>query len=1468
MSKINAVRMINLNYNNNAIRISDEIFHLNGDSTLLSLQNGGGKSVLVQMMLAPFVHKRFQNTKDRTFASYFTTNKPTFILVEWKLDGEAGYVLTGMMVRKNQELAEENANELEMINFVSEYKKRCPQDIYHLAVVEKNKKEVILKSFSACRQLFETYKREREVPFFYYDMNNSAQMKQYFDKIKEYQINYKEWETIIKKVNMKESGLSDLFSDCKDEKGLVEKWFLEAVENKLNKEKNRMQEFQSIVEKYVIQYKDNQSKIKRRDAIKSFEAEAEQIQTEALRYQELSQKKQYQEEKIADFIAKLREFLQLEQEKDQSVQQEIRQLFEDISHLEYEKISGEIYEIEQRISDSMINWNMIQLEKDDIERAEAEIEEKLHLLICAKQQEQVDEAKSDYSVESQKLMLCKEEGQDLEPERKRLGGQLKQYYRVQSQEKEIRSNRCEQNIVRMKEEHSKEKENAGRLAEEEKRIVGELGGIQSKLLAYDEKEEQFNQQYQTAFRRNIIGEYEAGLFSVTRQEYEKILEQSEREKITAKRGIDEGKEKQRSLQRNLQDIENNKVKTEGELSTAEGKLGEYENELRERRVILHYFNLKEDSLFRTEEILNQAARKLKEIEIARRTLETEENELQKEYKKLTQGQILELPEDFKRMLEEAGISYVYGMEWLLKNQKSAEENQRLVQNHPFLPYALIMTRQKMNRLTEQKESVYTSFPIPVLVRESLEAAEDKSEQTVLNFKEVSFYLWFNKNLLDEEKLAAMVAEKEQELQKVQQGIQRKSMEYSEYIEKQERIKNQKVSKEAYGNVKENIEQLKQQIRSLETELSKKRQEMSELESAMNGLEQSVTRLENSIHAQKQRLEEFLRLESAYQKYEENKKLLEKKKKEQDRLVNQQKLVLGKLEKLQEQLLSEEHARDRLEEELRACREKLIRYRQYEEQKGEEALAAEKATEAENRYVVITSEVSAKQQELEQRTERAAKRMQVEQEELLHLQKKYQLTGEQWKNVRYDRKEESHLESEAEDRQRKIKGKERLLLEERVRIEKYKTEEELKRKELKKQCDTEVLLAKEEIQTIDFDTAMKDKNYKRKECEKRAEFIQKKMNGYGEILTALAEYNELQCKSDVVWESELSEMSAKELTNVKGILIRDYNAYYESIRTKRGDLDRLLGRISRMEQFQEEFYQKPLDALSELTADAALVLKQLETILQSFRNLMEKLLVDISFVEKEKAKVVELIEDYLKEVHENLGKIDHNSTITIREKAVKMLKIGLPDWEENEALYQLRLQDYIDDVTEKGIAILEENHNVTEYLGTRITTRMLYDAVIGIANVQIRMFKIEAQREYPISWSDVAKNSGGEGFLSAFVILSSLLYYMRKDDSDIFADRNEGKVLVMDNPFAQTNAAHLLKPLMEMAKKTNTQLICLSGLGGDSIYSCFDNIYVLTLIAANLRNGMQYLKADHMRGSEEETMIVSQIEVMEQQELVF
>ena len=152
------------------------------------------------------------------------------------------------------------------------------------------KKEVILKNFHACKQLFEAYKKDSSKKFFYYDMNQYAQSRQYFDKLAEYQIHFKEWESIIKKVNAKESGLSELFSDCKNEKELLEKWFLETVERKVDRDKSRMKEFQSIVEKYVRLYKENKSKIQRRDTILAFKEDMLGVEEQAKNYVETEQK--------------------------------------------------------------------------------------------------------------------------------------------------------------------------------------------------------------------------------------------------------------------------------------------------------------------------------------------------------------------------------------------------------------------------------------------------------------------------------------------------------------------------------------------------------------------------------------------------------------------------------------------------------------------------------------------------------------------------------------------------------------------------------------------------------------------------------------------------------------------------------------------------------------------------------------------------------------------------------------------------------------------------------------------------------------------------------------------------------------------------------------------------------------------------------------------------------------------------
>ena len=1468
MSKINAVRLINVNYNNNANRISDEILYFNGDSTLISLQNGGGKSVLVQMLTAPFVHSRYRNAKDRPFESYFTTAKPSFILVEWALDQGAGYVLTGLMVRKAQDMQEDSKENLDITGIVSEYRESCIQDIRHLPVVEKGKKEMILKNFNSCRQLFESYKKDRDMKFFYYDLTNYAQSRQYFEKLLEYQINYKEWETIIKKINVKESGLSELFSDCKDEKGLTEKWFLEAIESKLNKDKNRIQEFQSILEKYAGQYKDNRSKIQRRDSIRLFKEEADVIQKQAEEYQDAEQEEGSQQNKIAWFIHDINGLLQTTEEEYRQSEAVMEKLDQDISRVEYEELSSRFYGWEDEKNLHLGNRDLIDMERENLQKQAVETEDKLHILTCARQQNSVAEEKEELDLLREKIKAARQQGTDLEPERKALGSALKAFFEQCLRENKEQQDIQAENVQKTGEQAEEERHRIEDLEEKIRDCYGRKGKLESQIELYSRQEEQYNLRYKEELVRNILGVYEAGTLEIRHRIYEQELSGIVRERTAGQKKLESEKETIRSQERALEDKKEALVHKKTEIQKQTEVYQLYEKELETRRNILKYLDMEEGYLLDRDRILTVSERKLRELDELRRNLEKEEDILEKEYQNLTSGRVLELPEDLKKELDNLGIHIVYGMEWLKKNGYSQKKNEELVRRNPFLPYALILSGQEMDKLAKNGKNICTSFPVPIVEREKMEEIQEKCTDKLVHFPGISFYILFNENLLDEEKLREMIWEKKQELEKTAQAVKVRKTEYAEYFQRQEQLKNQAVTKEKWQEIQELLNSLEEEKRNLEKEILEMIQNLDLLKKEHEELQDFIVKAGLEIQNQKQRITDFEQLEKDYAVYESNRTALEKCKKEELRFQENQKLAKERQTKLLEEQKTAQNTLNILEREAEKLNEKYTRYAGYE--KAGEFTLPEKmsAEQMEVRYEAITSVLSQELKDLEEREAKAAGHFQRELDELDHLQKKYRLKPAQWANVIYDRKEESHQEVILEDLRRKIQTKDMQWNEADKKAAVAQSKIRDLEKSIRSVCGEEEPLPKNEIQGQDFEARKNQLLYQKKEEKKHADFLNRKIRSYEENLTALSEYNELIPAETKEHETVSDMLSAEELRNFKGILIRDYNQKIRETRQKKEQLVQILNKVIRMESFQDDFYRKPLEQMLELSDDAQRVLIQLKTTVQSFDSLMEKLEVDISVVEREKERIVELMEDYIHEIHNNLGKIDHNSTITVRGRNIKMLKIQLPDWEENAGLYHLRLEDFIDKITKEGVELFEKNENAQEFFGSVVTTRNLYDQVVGIGNVQIHLYKIEAQREYPITWREVSRNSGGEGFLSAFVILSSLLYYMRRDDTDIFADKNEGKVLIMDNPFAQTNASHLLIPLMDMAKKTNTQLICLTGLGGDSIYNRFDNIYVLNLITASLRNGLQYLKAEHKRGKEPDELVTARIEVGEQMELLF
>ena len=87
---------------------------------------------------------------------------------------------------------------------------------------------------------------------------------------------------------------------------------------------------------------------------------------------------------------------------------------------------------------------------------------------------------------------------------------------------------------------------------------------------------------------------------------------------------------------------------------------------------------------------------------------------------------------------------------------------------------------------------------------------------------VSFYILFNDNLLNEEKLSELVREKEQQIRRRKEMITIRGREYSEYFQRQEKVRNQKVTEESWTA-------LAGRIRVLESEISLAEQQIRERE---------------------------------------------------------------------------------------------------------------------------------------------------------------------------------------------------------------------------------------------------------------------------------------------------------------------------------------------------------------------------------------------------------------------------------------------------------------------------------------------------------------------------------------------------------------------------------------------------------------------------------------------------------------
>ncbi|EOU2008387.1 hypothetical protein C5S25_04095 [Clostridium perfringens] len=1462
MSKINKLRFVNLNYNHNTMKIDDETFYLDGQDTMLNLRNGGGKSVLVQMVMAPLVNKRYRALKDRTFESYFTTNTPTYIMIEWILDDGAGYLLTGMMVRKKDVLSDEDSKDkLDIINFIHEYKEKNEYDIKRIPIVEINNGKKMVKSFLNSKKLFEELKKNKEVRFNYYDMNNPVTTKNYFEKLQEYKINHKEWETIIKQINLKESGLSELFIKAKDSSGLVKSWFLPAVENKLRKDEDRIKNYRNLVKRYIEQYKANKANIDKKEKIELFNKLSEDIKNSCDEFILTIEERKGLENKIANIIRILKNNYEDKENEEKELECLINQLVEKIAELFYEEYSIKIYRKEDKIEELEEYVKELDNLVNKSEEEKKALNRKNEILECSKiHKEYQSRSQELQSLESELKILTKKKD-DNTPHINNIGFTIREILNkeISDMKEKVDERKTDINVLEFEKEKLKNILNENRLLIN--KLKGREGFLKASLESFDKIQSNFNDKYNENIIRNISGYFnEESLLSIRRniEDYNFDLNKNMKnitEDIFYNKEILKSKnnEKERNIKL-MFDFEN-------QLKNNESLIEELDEKVKICIDVIKYIDFGEERVFDTEDILNAFYTKIDFLEREKSKLIRQEEDILDELDKLEGGRVLELPKEIKKKLEYKDIKIIYGMEWLKKNGYSTEKNIEVVKNNPFIPYSLIMNSSEIEILKREGLDIFISNPISIINRLDLESNFLEVDQSMVSFNKLNFFVSFNNKLLDEKELIKLIEEKKQYLESIRSNIENRKNEIRFLEKKKEIIQYSKLDKEKYENVKREKTFLEKKIIEIrENEISIAR-EFGKIEINISELENTKKVLEENIRKNLEKINSFNELIEEYNKYKDNKdelSLIEFKIEEINKFLKEnenRELEIDKtLKDINNIMVSYNNSLEKLKSE-------AIEFSFYKEglfiKKDKEDLLAE--------FYVLNKQITASEKDLKKRREEKSRAFKEIEDELNAKANKYNVAEAEYINEVYNINRDFELKDlmEKEDKNYNyLKDKRSNILQE-IASEKSNVEnlyESLEKDLGKTKAKSKALLYdknfKEEIAKLKIEKASNEKKIK--------EVINEK-NKIDKYLIDLSQFNEF-----VIEKEEDIFIDIKDLDNTIGSIKRDLFEKKDLELKKEAKLNNCIIDIENKDSFRNEnIFKSSIQSLKSLVSKPIKFKEHLNLVINSYNSIIEKLLIDIKLIEDEEEKILDSILEYIEEVNKNISIIDDNSTININNKRVKMLNITVQDFEKNKINYKLKLQDYIEAIRERAIKELEKNNSIEEIISNNITLFKLYDEIIGVENVEIKLYKIEENRQRIISWDEVSKNSGGEGFLSAFVILTSLLSYMRKDENDIFSRKEDGKVLIMDNPFAQTSSSHLLKPLMDIAKKSNTQLICLTGLGGDSIYNRFDNIYVLNLVSSKLNNSIKYMKSEHIKGDKEEKteiIVSSRLKIEEQTSL--
>lgn len=857
MPVINRIRIANINYDGKYI--GDEIFDTyDGENTLMNLKNGSGKSVLVQLMLQPIIP--CISIHGRKIESYLQQNKPSVIMLEWKLDNTPvpTYFLTALIMSLNAS-DEKSLSRVNYFTFVNRYTEACEYDIANLPLISHENGSISIRPYNECRNAVKNIaKPNSALNYFSSDDNGEYKAKQ-----EQNGIFPDEWR-LIARCNEEEGGISKMLENIKTSDNLFNEWILKTVASSISSGNTLTDMFYALIKSI----NENDENIRYKNILESFLSDnngyVENLE-KLLEQHDIIEKLQA---KIADIYHFL--IASKRQAKDAigncNSQMEYNRKM--IDRINYEELSYEYHNAREQYFRACDEYDEAFAAKEKAQKIADDAKRYVALLNAVDRYNNLkrEEARENSAREELRQM---EKGSD--PDRyDDLVFSLLQCYsericELHNEEVLVRKT-CDE-FVQSRSDIRSESDKINKVNLELSLKIGEL-----------------------KFRVNNFIEYENGLIKELEILPVHTLD-DELDKDSVKDIRESFSEKKKQLESDLAETQKKIAKVKGEISTLEKekddlaawltgisvKLNDAERDKKEYEEAegkalgaLKFFGIGKTELFEHDSVTlkieteeRAKSEKLSEYRLSLRR--------QEQYLEAVKAGTVHISAEISAELKKLGINYTTGEEYLLSEPN--ERRTELLSANPMLPFSYIVDEKNLNLIRNSEFYSYADKAIPIITYENVGSASAvAAKKSEISEKSLLLCL-YNEHYIDNESREKYIKKLDGNLVSTNSNVTLLENETRELAKHKEAYYSFNYSRTFYAALEQSISELKEKSGEIQKRVSEIPTEIAARSEMIGKAKESIRILDNEISKNTKNARRFDEYVEKYPAYLNDKRTL-------------------------------------------------------------------------------------------------------------------------------------------------------------------------------------------------------------------------------------------------------------------------------------------------------------------------------------------------------------------------------------------------------------------------------------------------------------------------------------------------------------------------------------------------------------------------------------------------------------------